>query len=147
LCADCDFAALKDRRILAVDDCVQITSLLRDVFATCGAKISVVNSGEAAILHVCVTHFDLVLLDIRMPGIDGWDVLRYMRTTKPYLLARTILITGDRYSRAAVGDSDLPRMCIVYKPFELDYLRTVACRVLARPMDTQDIRTSRSLPA
>ncbi len=124
-------APLAGRRILIVDDSRQITSLLRDVFASCEARTTGVNNGQTAMVQLQLGAFDLVLLDLVMPAPDGWDVLRFMRSVQPGLLERTILLTGDRYHCGPVrhiGETDIP---VVYKPFDVYELRSIACEVLA----------------
>lgn len=135
---DGDFGALRGRHILVVDDSVAITALLREVFTLCGATVAAVNTGREAIMLIRSGRFDLVLLDLRMPGTDGADVLRFMKAARPGLLARTILVTGTRPLGASVGGVSLADVCIVAKPFVLDHLRAEACRLLARPMDADD---------
>ncbi|MCP4377016.1 MAG: response regulator transcription factor [bacterium] len=124
------FGILQGQRILIVDDSVQITSLLSDVFTRCGSTVEVVNSGQEALDILSGGQFDLVILDLIMPPPDGREVLEFMRNTRPETLIRTILLTGDRYHHRISGieDDDIQ---IIYKPFDLSMLRaTAACRLV-----------------
>ena len=123
---------LAGRRVLVVDDSIEITALIRDVFAERNAVVTIANSGSQAMLLIQFFNFDLVLLDIVMPAPDGWDLLEFMRTRMPDLLARTILLTGDRYSRETLRRLGETRMAVVYKPFDLEELWAVARNRLTR---------------
>ena len=66
-------------RLQLVDDDPGVLDLLNDYFAGQGYDVEVVSSGEAALSAVRAKRPDLVLLDIRMPGSDGVEVLRRLR--------------------------------------------------------------------
>ena len=126
------FRILRDRRILVVDDSVQITSLLDEVFTRCGSTVMTANSGQSAMVKLQSEEFDLVILDLVMPVPNGWDVLGFMRRTRPEMLNRTILLTGDRYHQETVHDIDETEIHVVYKPFDLRLLRAAACKIIRR---------------
>ena len=67
------FSPLAGKRVLVVDDSPQITALVGDVFALCGAVVSTANSAPDAMAQLQIAPFDLVVLDLVMPGQDGWD--------------------------------------------------------------------------
>jgi DNA-binding response OmpR family regulator len=125
------FSVLRDRRILVVDDSVQITLLLDEVFTHCGSTVVIVNSGQEALGMLTSEEFDLVILDLVMPPPNGRDVLGFMRETRPEILSRTLLLTGDRYHPGAVSGIDDSEIQILYKPFDLTLLRAAAaCRLV-----------------
>jgi len=124
------FKTLRDRRILVVDDSVQITLLLDEIFTGCGSTVVTVNSGRRALSKLQSEEFDLVILDLVMPAPNGLDVVRIMRQTRPELLSRTILLTGDRYHHQLVHDIGETEISVVYKPFNLRLLRAVACKLV-----------------
>ena len=66
-------------RILIVEDESAIASLLRDDLALEGYTVTVVDVGEAATAAVTSSPFDLVILDVMLPGKDGFEVCREMR--------------------------------------------------------------------
>jgi DNA-binding response OmpR family regulator len=120
------------RRMLVVDDSPPITTLIREILEMDGARVFTVNTGSAAILQLELGTFDLVVLDLLMPDPGGWQVLRYIRSNRPGLLERIVLLTGDRYRRDTlrrIARVDLP---VVYKPFDLEELRSAASTVLDR---------------
>jgi DNA-binding response OmpR family regulator len=67
------------RRILVVDDSPEILDVTRTVLNSDGYSVVAVPSGEEALERLGDEPFDLVLLDINMPGMDGWETLRLIR--------------------------------------------------------------------
>lgn len=67
-------------RILLIDDDVELGRMLRDYLAMESLQTDVCVSGEAGLQELKAHNFDLVILDIMLPGINGLDVLRKMRT-------------------------------------------------------------------
>jgi two-component system NtrC family sensor kinase len=82
--------------VLVIDDEEYITSLvqesLRDRF---GWRVERVHDGRQAIQRLENVPFDLVITDLRMPGLDGFAIIRWIRDSKPALLPRVLVITGD----------------------------------------------------
>ncbi len=124
------FKILRDRRVLVVDDWVQITSLLDEVFTECGSAVVTVNSGHEALSKLQAEEFDLVILDLVMPAPNGLDIVGIMRKTRPEMLNRTILLTGDRYHHQLLHDIGEMEIQVVYKPFNLRLLRAAACKLV-----------------
>ena len=67
------------RRILIVDDEPDIRDLARAVLEGEGHTVATVDDGHAALLWLAAESCDLVLLDIHMPGMGGWETLRLIR--------------------------------------------------------------------
>ncbi len=122
--------SLEGKRILLVDDSRQITALLTEVFAACGAEPLAVNEGTEALERLGSERFDLVVLDLVMPRPNGHDIIAELRHTQSDLLERMILLTGDRYTSETVEYLRESGMPVVFKPFHLDALRQAACDVL-----------------
>ena len=100
--------------------------MLHSGIETLGPEFSVVNvpSGEEAVLEISMQKFDLLVTDVRLPGISGLEVLRRMRTSHPEL--KIILITGvlDPVIRRNVADAGADAFFL--KPVELaDFLDAV----------------------
>ncbi len=120
---------LVGRRILVVDDCKDITSLVAEAFASIGARPVEVNNGTEAMMMLLTTEFDVMVLDMVMPHPDGWRVLDFARR-RPEWLGRTIIVTAYRYSpqvSAAVGQYGVAHL---FKPFMLADLIGAASRVV-----------------
>lgn len=79
-------------RILVVDDERSALVLLDRVLSGAGHRVVLVDNGEAGLQKLSKEHFDLLIVDKNLPGIDGLEVLRLARQQHPKLGA--ILITG-----------------------------------------------------
>jgi len=66
------------QRILVVDDQPEILDITATVLSSAGYEVSTVGSGGEALTRVGREIFDLVLLDINMPEMDGWETLRLL---------------------------------------------------------------------
>ncbi len=69
----------EQNRILVVDDQREILDLTATVLGGEGYSVVTAGSGRDALRRLAEDPFDLVLLDINMPGIDGWETLRLLR--------------------------------------------------------------------
>lgn len=82
-----------DAKILLVDDDVQHLESMRALLSMQGYPVDVAEGGRAAIDHLGRQAYDLMLLDLRMPGVDGLDVLRFVRACKIDLI--TVVVSGQ----------------------------------------------------
>lgn len=101
--------------ILVVDDDERLRSLLRDYLAKEGFRITLAESAEDARAKMAVFAFDLMILDVMMPGESGLDLAKSVRGNSgvPILMLTAMGDTGDRIQGLEAGADDyLP------KPFE-----------------------------
>lgn len=106
--------------IVVVDDDEKITSMLRRALAFAGYKVSTAHHGEAGLKLLLGEEPDLLILDVMMPGLDGWEVCRRVReggSTVPILM----LTAKDEVSSRVKG-LDLGADDYLVKPFALDEL-------------------------
>jgi DNA-binding response OmpR family regulator len=107
-------------RILIVDDEVRLTRHVTSALTEAGHDPVVVHDGAAALRAVSETPFDLVVLDVGLPGMDGFEVLRKMRAQN--MPSRVLMLTArgelnDRITGLQLGADDyLP------KPFAMQEL-------------------------
>jgi class 3 adenylate cyclase len=80
--------------ILVVDDIEKNTRLLADVLTARGYRTSTAASGEAALAAIRVETPDLVLLDVMMPGLDGYAVCRAIRADPHHAMLPVVLVTA-----------------------------------------------------
>ena len=85
-------------RILIVEDEVPVARQIAAALTEDGHDPTAVYSGEAALDEVSKRPFDLIVLDVRLPGIDGFELLQRLRTE--HLASRVLLLTA----RSAVDD-------------------------------------------
>ena len=117
------------RRILIVDDNRDAADTLGELLRTLGATVSVAHSGRSALEALVSFDPDVVLLDIGMPEMDGYEVARRIRAVAPDRDLLLVALTGwgqehdHRRSRAAGFDHH------VVKPPDVDHLRELlTCR-------------------
>ncbi len=109
----------KAARILVVDDDVEILRLVRRILELEGFDIVSVESGEAAIQEMEREQFDLLVLDLMMPGIDGTTVCRHIRnfSTVPIIVLTAKTDVEEKVKVLEAGADDY-----VTKPFSTQEL-------------------------
>ncbi len=94
-----------------------------------GCAVTCAADGAAAIEHATTGAYDLVLMDLRMPGVDGLETTRRMRAAgaaMPILALTASATSGDREACAEAGVDEL-----LVKPLRLAQLREVVAQVTA----------------
>jgi DNA-binding response OmpR family regulator len=109
-------------RFLIVDDDADIRLLLRLALGAEGHDITEAEDGAAAIARLEADPPDLVLLDLMMPVVDGWEVLRSLgeRGEAPSVVAVTALASHDQ--RHLVEVLEAGAIDVVAKPFDIEWL-------------------------
>ena len=112
-------------KILIVDDDTNICELLKLYFEKEGYKTAVINNGADAVKEVVSNPPSLVLLDVMLPGLDGWQVCRKIREANnvPIIMLSAKSEAFDRILGLELGADDY-----IVKPFET---REVVARVKA----------------
>lgn len=82
------------RRILMVDDDPQWITAVRMLLDSLGASISTAGNAADAVKYLRAASYDLILLDIQMPGIDGWDLYAIMKQVCPHQRLPVFFLTG-----------------------------------------------------
>jgi signal transduction histidine kinase/CheY-like chemotaxis protein len=95
-------------RVLLIEDDAQSAELLRTHLAHAGYSVDVVSSGEAGLTSAGINPPDAIVLDVTLPGIDGWEVIRRLKADErlagiPVFFAT---IVDDRPAGLALGASD-----------------------------------------
>lgn len=107
-------------RILIVDDEALVRDVLGEYFSAQGYQVELADGGEAALAAVERSRPDLVLLDIRMPGLDGLEVLRRLRPLDHGL--PVIMVTANEDVVLARETLKIGAFDYVAKPFDFAYL-------------------------
>jgi DNA-binding NtrC family response regulator len=107
-------------RILAIDDEQNIRTLIANEFALEGFGVTTAKSGEEGLKLCEKENFDVILLDIRLPKMNGIEVLRRLKEKNPE--ARVIMITAYGDIKTAVESMKLGAQDYVTKPFKLSEL-------------------------
>lgn len=107
-------------KILAIDDEPNIRHLIRNEFSLEGFKVTTAGSGEEGLKLFEDNSFDVVLLDIRLPRMNGIEVLRRLKKKDP--ATEVIMITAYGDIQTAVDSLKLGARDYLTKPFKLDEL-------------------------
>jgi two-component system, OmpR family, response regulator len=122
-------------RILVVEDEARIGAFLARAFETEGFKVDLARNGEQAWMLVSRCSYELVILDILLPGRDGLEVLRELHRERPDL---PVLILSARADLATkLRGFELGAVDYIAKPFSLDEL-LARTRVQLRRANTSD---------
>ncbi len=116
-------------RILIVEDEIAISDLIKISLETKGYKCEVVNDGEKASDLIERKKYDLILLDIMLPKVDGYELLEYIRQT---FEIPTIFITAKNQTADKIKGLRLGADDYITKPFEIGELIARVEAVLRR---------------
>jgi DNA-binding NtrC family response regulator len=109
------------KNILVVDDDMSVRTIFSSILRKEGYRVTAAKDGYEAIKAVNQESFDLALVDLRMPGLDGIQVLEKIKSTRPQ--TRVIIYTGfgsleDETAAISRGATDY-----LTKPFSANELR------------------------
>ena len=105
-------------KILVIDDTAYILDLLSDFLSTRGFVVEGFTNGEAGIDALGRDSYDLVLTDLKMPGADGMDVLKYVKNHCPETIC--IILTGHGTIKNAVEAVRAGAYDYLTKPVDLE---------------------------
>jgi DNA-binding response OmpR family regulator len=125
-------------KILVVDDEELIRSSLDDILRLEGYEVVAVGSGEAALTMLQRETFDLMLLDLKMPGIDGMDVFRAAVKISPD--TKIVLLTGHGSLESAIDALRQGAHDYILKPAPSGEILSSVARGLARRAEQQQKR-------
>ena len=115
--------------LLIVDDDRALREACRDVARTLGFDAEAADDAHQALRAIEVQNFDVVLLDLRLPGTSGMDLLQQIKQRRPE--TEVILMTGFSSVPSAVQAMKLGAYDYVSKPFNLEELRLLLQRAAA----------------
>ena len=121
---------MEGKPVLIVDDEKNILLTLSQSLEALQLKTDTAMNGEEALAKLKEKEFGLILLDIRMPGMDGMEVLRQVREIRPDI--RVIMITAYGTVGLAVEAMKLGAVDFIQKPFSPEEIRELVSRVLDR---------------
>jgi DNA-binding response OmpR family regulator len=104
--------------ILVVDDELSVTDLLSTTLEEEGYSCVTATTGEEALKKLSMSNVDVVLLDLRLPGISGMDVLQVIKSTYPRTAVIVVTAMGD--AETAVEAMKTGAVDYITKPFEVE---------------------------
>ncbi|CUT04960.1 Response regulator receiver domain-containing protein [Candidatus Kryptobacter tengchongensis] len=117
-------------RVLVVDDEEALRYLLSSELAAEGYEVETAGDGDEAIEAIKQKDYDVVLLDIKMPRVDGFEVLRFIKQNKPEI--KVIMLTAYADVKNAIEALKLGASDFVSKPYDLEDILTSINRALGR---------------
>jgi DNA-binding NtrC family response regulator len=121
---------MKGKPVLIVDDEKNIRLTLSIALESMGLEIDTAMNGEEALVKLGQKEFGLILLDLKMPGMDGMEVLQKVSEIRPDI--RVIIITAHGTIESAVDAMKLGAVDFIQKPFSPDEIRELVSKVIDR---------------
>ena len=129
-------------KILVIDDEKVIREGCREVLTLDGFEVVLAENGEQGLKMIEKVHFDVVLLDLMMPGISGFDVLSHIKTLHPD--TAIIVITGYATVEHSIEAMKNGAFDFIPKPFSPDQLRVVVSKAIEHTSALKDISNEKS---
>jgi len=114
-------------RVLVCEDDRAIRTLVELLLRRRGYTVDVAVDGEAAITALAGRPYDVIVLDLLMPGTTGYEVLDYLRQNHPQQLSRVIITTASQNAFREVFPIAIASM--IRKPFDIYELEELVRRV------------------
>src|SRR5205814_7824609 len=114
-----------DLSVLVVDDEVALRNALLRFLARRGIRGEGVSDGAEALRVLQQRNFDVIISDVRMPGMSGREFLEQLGQDRPDLVPRVVLSTGDTFAPDTAALLKQPGVPTVTKPFDFAMLERV----------------------
>ncbi len=113
---------LRDKKVLVVDDEEIIRQTVHDVLSQSGCQVELAREGNEALALIQQRPYDLVISDIRMPGLDGYSIFATVKKVRPD--CPVIFMTGFGYdpTHSIVRATPEGLAAVLYKPFKVNEL-------------------------
>jgi CheY-like chemotaxis protein len=123
---------VKQTNVLIVDDAPLNLKLLATLMKAHGFQVRTADSGETALQLLEAARFDVILVDVRMPGIDGLSLVRRLRADPSY--ARLLIVAVTAAATQADEDAALRSGCdaFVTKPIDTQTFAALVVELLAK---------------
>jgi DNA-binding NtrC family response regulator len=119
-------------KVLLVDDEVDFLDTLSERMRTRGMEVSTSSSGVEALQKVEKEAYDVIILDLMMPGVDGLEALKILKAKRPEL--QVILLTGHATVEKGIEAMKLGAMDFLEKPADLSQLTEKIKKAQAKKM-------------
>ncbi len=116
--------------ILIVDDDLNLCTVLKEELEEVGYDSNFVNSGFEALDFLKNNPVDLILLDLKMPAMDGFDVLKAIEQNQ--IKAKVIVLTAYADVKSAIDSAKMGATDFISKPYDFDELLITITKVLQR---------------
>jgi DNA-binding response OmpR family regulator len=116
--------------ILIVDDDVNLCTVLKEELLEIGYATEFVNDGDAAFKYLSGNKVDLLLLDLKMPKKNGFEVLKELHRRK--IPSKIIVLTAYADVKSAIDSAKMGANDFISKPYDLDELLITIRKVLQK---------------
>jgi signal transduction histidine kinase/ActR/RegA family two-component response regulator len=120
----------RQAKVLVIEDEAPVREVLVDLLSRHGHEVVACADGQSGLTRAEAEAFDLVMVDLSMPGLSGWEVVSHIRVKQPRPAVCLITGWGDQidWDEARERGADY----LVAKPFDLDDVTAVVAQALAR---------------
>lgn len=119
-------------RIAYIDDDLELTRLVSAALEDEGWEILIENDGEAGLEMILVEQPDLVILDVMMPGLTGWEICKYLRSKPDWNNTPILMLTGIGERMNAMTAPLYGADAHLDKPFDIDDVVETVRQLLAQ---------------
>lgn len=121
----------RGKAILVVEDEAEVASTLARLLALDGHRVTTARDGLVALQKLGEREYDLILSDIKMPGLDGLGFYRELERSHPRMARRLAFVTGDADPQETQAFLEASGVPYAVKPLTLVEIRRVVQQVLA----------------
>ena len=119
--------------VLVVDDYEDTREIVRELLEDGGFRVETAASGLEALEKAERLLPDAIVMDLSLPGMDGWEVTRRIKMGASTRAIRVIALTAHALEAHLQRARELGSDCVITKPCDADYLINEVRRVLAEP--------------
>ena len=121
------------KKILIIDDEEPILELLRELLMNQGYQVETARDGESGLRQAQQDHYDLIVCDWKIPGLNGQQIYERLRESKLEATQHFIFITGDVLSQKAEQFLNEHGTTCLLKPFAIEEFRAIVRKMLNSP--------------
>jgi DNA-binding NtrC family response regulator len=118
---------MKNLRVLLIDDEEELVATMQERLELRGITAEAVTTGHQGLERIQQSPFDVVVVDLKMPGLGGIEVVEVIRKVQPQV--KVLLITGHGSGHGELDELANRGYKILLKPFRIERLLAMICEV------------------
>jgi len=115
-----------------VDDDTIVQEFLTEILREEGHEVEIVENGDDALDRLGNEDYDVILLDIKLPGMSGIELYKHLQKTAKSLARRVLFITGDTMSTDTMVFIKSAQTPYITKPFDAEQLKKDIARIISQ---------------
>jgi PAS domain S-box-containing protein len=119
-------------RILVVDDDTIVQQFLAEILSEEEHEVEIIENGDDALERLKSEDYDVILLDVKLPGISGIEIYKHLQKRTKSVAGRVIFITGDVMGKDTMAFLSRTRAPYITKPFDAEQLKKDINRILSQ---------------